>query len=395
MYLSDYRARVLRRGRTEKERIEKSLELDFEQYLSHSPGRILFDYSEEEKEGVIISGTRTAAQSETKIIFYLLTRLTDKLPEGAVISYYDKAYSKKRFWLILNAEVKAFYGYFRYKIIELDYIIKYIDSNGLLHEVPCYIAGTTTFDIKEYFKMADIIQTEIPNRALNFIWAEQPDLKKGTKIIINDEVWRYTNSDKISIPGVYYSTFEKTQYNDLEDSSTDQIANQEDLNKKFFISNYPENIIDLEKQDLTFILLEKGFLIDQSLEISFAEEKEEYCIRLQGTSIIPISTGKEIIKVADKISGYSELIVVEVKDSISNFFSWLMPQKISLGKTVTLKIFSDKEYTLEDEEKNLQINQINENSFEVSGKNIGKYTIKFSDGQDIKEIPVEIVSPWM
>lgn len=108
-----------------------------------------------EYDVVLETGLRSAAQSERKITSYLLTDLSIKLKEGDSFSSVDDDLETTRYWMVINSEVKTFRGYFRYKIIELDYLLKYVDKFGSIITEPAYLNGTGEFDIKQYFKIAD------------------------------------------------------------------------------------------------------------------------------------------------------------------------------------------------------------------------------------------------
>ena len=199
-YLDQYKARVLAFGQTDQEVIENKSARDFEALKKKSPDRCEFTYKDKTYVGVLSSGARSAAQTESKIIFYLRAAKDIPLPEGAVITTYDRGFDKTRYWIVMNQEVHPYYGYFKYKMLELDYILKYIGTDGKEHSIPCYINGTGTFDIKEYFKFSNKNMVQKPNRALNTIWATTDDIDTNCRFIIGKETWRYVDDDRISIP---------------------------------------------------------------------------------------------------------------------------------------------------------------------------------------------------
>lgn len=225
-YIDMYRARVFRTGNTEQQRVSNRLSQDFKHLLRTSP-----DYIRATLEGVgydciLQSGnSRAGQQSERKVIQYLLTELDAPFVEGSVFTTYQPLVDDTRTWICLHEEAHAYYGYNKYKVVELNYQLKYYDDDGNLKTVPAYINGTGEFDIKEYFHYSLGTISEVPYRALNLIWAANPDIKRDLRIMIGeDEVWRVIDSDKISIPGVYYTTVYKTTRDTLLDNVPEKIA---------------------------------------------------------------------------------------------------------------------------------------------------------------------------
>ena len=225
-YIDMYRARIYRTGEYEQERISNRLSQDFKHLLRTSPDYIRATLDDIEYDCILNSGnSRAGQQSERKVIQYLLTELDAPFKEGSVFSTYQPLVDHSKIWICLHEEVHAYYGYKKFKIVELDYMLKYYDADGNLQTVPAYINGTGEFDIKEYFHYSLGTISEVPYRALNLIWAANPDIVRDLRIMIGeDEVWRVIDSDKISIPGVYYTTVYKTTRDTLLDDVPQKIA---------------------------------------------------------------------------------------------------------------------------------------------------------------------------
>ena len=152
-YLDFYRERVFRTGSSAQERASNSLNSDFMQLVKTSPNSVEIEYQGLKYQCILNSGnSRVGAQTERKVIQYLLTDLDLKLPEGAVFTMHQSLESETTTWLVLHREIHSFYGYYKFKIIELDYQLNYVDKNGIVKTVPAYINGTGEFDIKAYFR---------------------------------------------------------------------------------------------------------------------------------------------------------------------------------------------------------------------------------------------------
>lgn len=225
-YIDMYRARIYRTGDTEQQRVSNRLSQDFKHLLRTSPDYIRATLKGVGYDCVLQSGnSRAGQQSERKVIQYLLTELDAPFVEGSVFTTYQPLVGDTRTWICLHEEAHAYYGYSKYKVIELNWTLKYYDEAGNLKTVPAYINGTGEFDIKEYFHYSLGTISEVPYRALNLIWAANPDIKRDLRIMIGeDEVWRVIDSDKISIPGVYYTTVYKTTRDTLLDDVPEKIA---------------------------------------------------------------------------------------------------------------------------------------------------------------------------
>ena len=74
------------------------------------------------------------------------------------------------------------------------------------------------FDIKEYFKFSNRNTVKKPNRALNCVWATTNDITDDCTFIIGKETWKFVDDDRISIPGVSYSTLNYIGIDESQDS---------------------------------------------------------------------------------------------------------------------------------------------------------------------------------
>ena len=341
-----YRARVLARGTSVKNRIENSLELDFEDILKRTPDRIQFLYLNAAYDGVLVQPSNT--QNEKKIIFSLMGRKTEILPTGAVITIYDDTFQKDRYWIVLNAETKSYYGYIKYKVLQLDYILKFVDDNGEIQETPAYVVGSQESELNDYFKIVFSSLVQLPDKTLMMVIPENKKLNSNSKIMIGDEVWRYIDSDKISIPGVYYSTFYKTQRDLISDSIEEEIADIDKINNTKFISNYgdlDDIFIGLNIKNLQFELKREGKIIPSSIEI-VAQAGDEI-LNVSNNIIIPQKEGITKILVKDKINNFQQEKTVHVQDILENYFYIIMNDSIPELETRLLRVNTDQQYSLE------------------------------------------------
>lgn len=334
------------------------------------------------------SGLRSAAQSERKILSYLLTDLNTFFKEGDVFSSVDHHLGIERFWLVLLQEVRTFRGYFRYKILELDAKLKYIDNSGKIKEVPAYLNGTGEFDIKEYFKFTQEPVVELPNRAINVIWAANPELNTETKFLIGDEVWRYVDSDKISIPGIYYSTIKKTARDEYNDSIEDQLAQIDKLDSVDIICSVGEEpTVKIDDTILQFFVLEDGEVGKSEVLLEFDEEffiEQAGALRAikEGASSVTVSIGS--------LRKTFSILTSETAD----YLGVVGDTKLRVNQISKLQVFASENFTYSFDNEFLNIKKQGDDLFVTPVKK-GKTQIIFSTPSKTYEFEVEIKSLWV
>ena len=388
-----YRARVLARGTSVKNRIENSLELDFEDILKRTPDRIQFLYLDITYDGILVQPSNT--QNEKKIIFSLMGRKTEILPTGAVITIYDDTFQKERYWIVLNAETKSYYGYIKYKVLQLDYILKFVDDNGEIQETPAYVVGSQESELNDYFKIVFSSLVQLPDKTLMMVIPENKKLNSNSKIMIGDEVWRYIDSDKISIPGVYYSTFYKTQRDLISDSIEDEIADIDKINNTKFISNYgdlDDIFIGLNIKNLQFELKREGKIIPSSIEIVVQAGDE--ILNVSNNIIIPQKEGTTKILVKDKINNFQQEKTIHIQNSLENYFYVIMNDYIPELETRLLRVNTDQQYSLEFDKTFLKIKQ-RDGGLEIQGLQKGETSILFRMEDEEHSVPIKVTSIWV
>lgn len=388
-----YRARILARGTSVKNRIENSLELDFEDILRRTPDRIQFLYLDAAYDGVLVQPSNT--QNEKKIIFSLMGRKTEILPTGAVITIYDDTFQKDRYWIVLNAETKSYYGYIKYKVLQLDYILKFVDDNGEIQETPAYVVGSQESELNDYFKIIFSSLVQLPDKTLMMVIPENKKLNSNNKIMIGDEVWRYIDSDKISIPGVYYSTFYKTQRDLISDSIEEEIADVDKINNTKFVSNYgdlDDIFIGLNIKNLQFELKREGKIIPSSIEI--VAQAGDKILSVSNNVIIPQKEGITKILVKDKINNFQQEKTIHIQNSLENYFYVIMNDYIPELETRLLRVNTDQQYSLEFDKTFLKIKQ-RDGGLEIQGLQKGETSILFRMEDEEHSVPIKVTSIWV
>lgn len=398
-YLDQYKARVLAFGQTDQEVIENKSARDFEVLKKKSPDRCEFTYKGKTYKGVLSSGARSAAQTESKIIFYLRAPKDIPLPEGAVITTHDRGFDKTRYWIVMNQEVHPYYGYFKYKMLELDYILKYIGTDGKEHSIPCYINGTGTFDIKEYFKFSNKNLVQKPNRALNTIWATTDDIDTNCRFIIGKETWRYVDDDRISIPGISYATLNQVGIDESQDSVKEQVAGTARLDSISIITNYGAGLdgeeisINDEFDDLTFYLIKDGQIVKSSFSYEISDGFANYN---EDTNKFELLGNDGSITVTDNITGYSQKFDFVI-DQIREYFYIIGNNVIDVFGTNYYTINSDyTNITFEFDKDKVAVVKTKDGKIKVVARsNLGDTQIKFKSGdKEIGTLDLKIKTAW-
>ena len=380
-YLDFYRARVFRTGSTPQERVSNNLNSDFTQLVRTSPNSVEIDYDGQRYECILNSGnSRVGAQTERKVIQYLLTDLDLKLPEGAVFTMRQPLEEETTTWLVLHREIHSYYGYYKFKIIELDYQVKYVDQYGIVKTVPAYINGTGEFDIKAYFRYSLNNIVETPNRALNVIWAANEDIQTDLRILIGDEAWKVVDSDKISIKGVYYTTLYKTTRNVLTDDVPAQLADAHEVLSTEIVSNYGNPItITQGATDLQFYCLRDGKLVNGDIVANFTTE----------------TLGTTTVNVIDDLTQTSKSFEITVVESIETPYCYIVGNaRMSVEDTIHWIINSNIELTIQP--NNLCKLTLQDGVLKIkSTLQIGHTEIVLEYGEQQWVFPLEIQSMWV
>jgi hypothetical protein len=397
-YLDFYKSRIFRSGTTEQERISNNLNRDFNQLVERSPDSVNITYNGVQYDCILNSGnSRIGAQTEKKVIQYLLTDLNLKLPEGAVFTMYQPLEEETTTWLCLHREIHSYYGYYKFKIIELDYNVKYVNNYGVIKTVPAYINGTGEFDIKEYFRYSLNTIEEVPYRALNLIWAANEEIKTDVRIMVGDEVWRVVDSDKISINGVYYTTLFKTTLNSLTDNAITKVADSDNVDNFIIYSNYGlENIasIDINTTNLSFYCKKNEKIVNGNFTYS---NYDNTIISVVEDMITPITTGTTSMTVTETNSNIEKMFTINIAASINNYCYIIGNDYIPIDDTMIWTINSDLTISSISISEQLISYSLQNNILTINSLDkIGTTIINFYSGSTLlcqKELKIK--SPWV
>ena len=222
-YKDVYLKRLNRFGNNIQERIQGKKEYGFQYFKDKSPNKVEVLFESNDWEGVL----QIQESSEKEVFSYLLMDKEVILADGDIIDTIQFVDKKQQTWIIFHLDTFTSIGYNRYQIVELDRTIQWIED-GVVHKELCHVTGSGANlrdkSISEKFAISwDVAAVGLPNKILNLIMRTNANFKKGTRILIEDETWKVTGIDKVSVPGVSYVTLKEDYIDKMTD--TDNLFN--------------------------------------------------------------------------------------------------------------------------------------------------------------------------
>lgn len=396
-YFEDvYLKRINRFGSNIQERIQGKKEYDFEYFKAKSPNKVkVYENSKFISDGVLQNKTN----SEKEVIDYLLVNKDVSFPDGTILETEQFVDLKKNKWLIFHLDEYVSIGYNRYQLVELDRTIEWIED-GLVYSEDVHFTGsganlrdksiTSKFTIQ--YNLAAVY---LPNKILNLIMRTNPNFKKGTRLLINDEVWKVSGIDKISVPGVSYVTMEEDYVDKMDDID---YANSKKLLDWTIQSNYGDNIqiplgVPSTIQFISYYQDEK-----RNEPISFNIEDDEI-VKYENEEFTGLQVGTTKIKafIEESPEIYKDF-KLEVLEQQTENFSIIGPEKIKMFDIVNYQISNINNFviSIESENDNLIIKEIGDDYIIIEGAKIGigKLVVK-KEETVIYEKEISIESIWM
>lgn len=389
-----YLKRVNRYGTNIQERIQNKKIHDFNIVLSKSPNKVNIFKDSEKYIGILQNKTN----SEKEVIDYLLTYKKNKWPDGTILITEEIVDLKRKKWLIFHLDDFVSIGYNRYQIIELDREIQWID-NGIIYSEYVHFTGaaanlrdksiTSKFSIQY-----NISAMYLPNKILNIVMKTNSKMKKGIRILIDDEVWKVSGIDKLSVPGVSYVTLEEDYIDEQDDID---IANSNKL-ADWSIQSSEGDIISLIEGDthkVDFILYYNDIIREEPYKVTI--KNKEIATYSKG-QFNALSKGETSCKISLINSPeIKKIFIIKVSNAKENNFVIIGPEKIKVEETFKFDVIGDIEnVTFESAYNNFIIESVENNTLIIKGKLIGKDKIVAKKESSILfEKNIKIESIWM
>ena len=215
-YFDDvYLKRLNRYGLDYQSRIQTQRERQFEQKLLKSVYRVEFEYGGDE----IAATLERYKQDETETMAYLLTRVSDNIPNGTVLMIPNKD-KELTPWMIYYLEQMQASGYNRYIVLRMTHYITWKDRSGNECESWAYMYGQENNmlkdDIKSRSRMNTIYGENLKSQF--FVMPFNSGIKKDVYLEVGEgdtrEGYVVTGYDLQSTPGVLYVTIDPVYLRD-------------------------------------------------------------------------------------------------------------------------------------------------------------------------------------
>lgn len=388
-YLDEvYFKRINKYGFNIQERIQNKKIHDFNIVLKKSPNRVTIFKDSEIYNGILQNKTN----SEKEVIDYLLTNKFCKWDDGTILITENASDHQQKKWLIFHLDEFVSIGYNRYQLAELDREIELIED-GIIYKENAHIVGSGAKSITSKFSIQyDVSVFYEPNKTINLIMRTNPKLKKGLKLIIQEEAWRISGIDKISVPGVSYITLEEDYI------SEEDINKSKDTIAEWSIQSTEGENISLmigDSKKIGFFFYYHGIKREDPYRVKI---KDKNIAKYSNDEMISLSRGKtycEVSLIENPL--VKKIFPIEVSDDKINNFIIVGPEKIKIEEIIKFNIFNNKKtISFRSENQNFKIESIQNNILKIKGLKIGKDKLIAEEGSKIIfEKPIEVESLWM
>jgi hypothetical protein len=392
-YNKVYLPRLNRFGSNIQERIQGKKEHDFQLFKKKSPNKVTILFEEQETTGVL----QIQESSEKEVFSYLLTDIDFSLNDGDIINTIRFVDHKQQTWIIFHLDTYTSIGYNRYQLVELDRTIEWIED-GTVYRQLCHITGSGANlrdkSITEKFMIQWESAVYLPNKILALVMKTFPSFKKGTRILVEGEMWKVTGIDKLSVPGVSYVTLKE----DYLDKMTDVVYADAQQLENWSIQSSLGNTIKLKLNSPTSIVFETYYKNE--------EREEEVIIEIGNNlvystgNIMGTSLGATYIKVSLKNAPeVQKIFPIEVLNTqTENMAIVIGPDKLRELDEAFYNL-SDNTITIAEvssEYNKITIKKLENESVKVIGKEMGKDILKIVDTNGkIYTKPINVVSIWL
>lgn len=221
-YRDIYKRRGTWWGATTKEQYINISKKYFEDYLLSSPNA----------DTIILDGISITAaihenrQDDSRVSKYFLIGLENNVSTGQLIIWNGDN------WLVVRKEKRTVESYHKVLALRCNYNLKWIDEYGVILETPTYMFGHMEQKINESFSQWRGTYVAEGNKNLELIlpFVRIPDQQR---FIIKNEAWRAVEKDLASIDGILYMTLIEDNINQFRDSSSESIANVDQLGNSY------------------------------------------------------------------------------------------------------------------------------------------------------------------
>ena len=387
-YLDAYFSRVFYRGESVAEVAKNTGERSFESWLASSIHTVK-DLSVE--RGLYFSGIiLTNKDKEHQKIMFLNVANDIPIVIGDIVNWGTEK------WIIFQKEKKVCETYQTFLILQCNYLLKWIDSNGHLQQSWGHFTSSLDSKVKENFRTWNSLITPQPNKYAEIIMPRH-DIMRDTSFIIEEEAWSMVEYDHSSVPGVIYLSLTEEKINSIYDDVINNIADTDKLAKYEVVSGKEKQIFTVG--DLvapTFTITKNGKPIE--IEYKLIPENKKI-VKFVNGNLTAMKEGETslIVQLVDYPEIYTRLEIVVGEQT--NFSAYIEgADSIRLGRESVYKLIGtseinqeEVEYSLSDTDLALIIYKDDIYRIKANDKNkLGKITLtaKYQNIEYTKEISI-------
>ena len=332
-YLDAYFSRVFHRGESVAEVAKNTGERSFESWLANSIHTVK-DLSVE--RGLYFSGIiLTNKDKEHQKIMFLNVANDIPIVIGDIVNWGTEK------WIIFQKEKKVCETYQTFLILQCNYLLKWIDSNGHLQQSWGHFTSSLDSKVKENFRTWNSLITPQPNKYAEIIMPRH-NIARDTSFIIEEEAWSMVEYDHSSVPGVIYLSLTEEKLNSIYDDTINNIADTDKLAKYEVIAGKEKQIFTVGSPIVpTFTIVKNGKPIE--VDYKFIPENKKIAKFINGT-LTAIKEGETslIVQLVEYPEIYTRLEIIVGKEN--NFSAYIEgSDSIRLGREFSYKLVGTSE----------------------------------------------------
>lgn len=296
-YYEVYQSRINHLGETTAERIRNGGIRSFYKWMAESPHTVR-QLSVERGlyfDGIIL----TNKDKEYEKIMFLNVANDIPLKVGDIMNWTldDKSVEK---WIIVQEEKKVNGTYRTFWIIRCNYLLKWIDNNGLIQQSWAYVVSSVDSKIKGNYRTWNSLITPQPNKYAEILMPYYP-IDRATNFIVQGESWHTIECDFTSVPGTIYISLTENKANLIYDDLVEGVA---DLDKRarytlqvaadplqVAVSNEPLDLqYHITKNGKVYTIMENNVEVNPPVIYSLPEGSEEY-LMIRNNQVYAIKEG--------------------------------------------------------------------------------------------------------
>ena len=332
-YLDAYFSRVFHRGESVAEVAKNTGERSFESWLASSIHTVK-DLSVE--RGLYFSGIiLTNKDKEHQKIMFLNVANDIPIVIGDIVNWGAEK------WIIFQKEKKVCETYQTFLILQCNYLLKWIDSNGHLQQSWGHFTSSLDSKVKENFRTWNSLITPQPNKYAEIIMPRH-NIDRDTSFIVEEEAWSMVEYDHSSVPGVIYLSLTEEKLNSIYDDTINNIADTDRLAKYEVITGKEKQIFTVGSPIIpTFTIVKNGKPVEVGYKL--IPENKKIAKFINGT-LTAIKEGETslIVQLVEYPEIYTRLEIIVGKEN--NFSAYIEgSDSIRLGREFSYKLVGTSE----------------------------------------------------